>query len=73
MHVHLSVTCGGVTADGKQWKPLYFVKTQIMPMWRYAIVDLLRQSYEQLILSEGSEGAVSDADGLELLAGSSLQ
>lgn len=50
VHVHLSVTCGGVTADGEQWKSLYFVKTKIMPMWRYAIIDLLRRSYEQLIL-----------------------
>ncbi len=50
VHVHLSVTCGGVTDDGEQWKPLYFVKAQIMPMWRYAIVDLLRQSYDGLVL-----------------------
>lgn len=50
VHVHLSVTCGGVTDDGEQWKPLYFVKSKIMPTWRYAIIDLLRQSYEQLVL-----------------------
>jgi hypothetical protein len=50
VHVHLSVTCGGVTADGAQWKSLYFVKAQIMPMWRYAIIDLLRQAYDSLVL-----------------------
>jgi Putative transposase/Transposase zinc-binding domain len=50
VHVHLSVTCGGVTSDGGQWKSLYFVKAKIMPMWRYAIVDLLRQSYDALVL-----------------------
>lgn len=49
VHVHLSATCGGVTSDG-EWKSLYFVKTKIMPMWRYAIIDLLRQSYGQLVL-----------------------
>jgi len=52
VHIHLSVTCGGVTADGLRWKSLYFVKAQIMPMWRYAIITLLRQSYETLVLPE---------------------
>jgi hypothetical protein len=52
VHVHLSVTCGGVTADGVKWKSLYFVKAQIMPMWRYEIINLLRQSYGALVLPE---------------------
>ena len=52
VHVHLSVTCGGITADGEQWKSLFFVKAQIVPMWRYAIIDLLRQSDESLVLPE---------------------
>ena len=52
VHIHVSVTCGGLTADGEQWKSLYFVKAQIMPMWRYAIIDLLRQSYASLVLPE---------------------
>jgi hypothetical protein len=51
VHVHLSTTCGGLTTgDEPQWKPMYFVKAQIMPMWRYEIVNLLRQSYESLTL-----------------------
>lgn len=50
VHVHLSVTCGGVTLDGEKWKSMYFVKTKIMPMWRYGMIDLLRRSYEQLVL-----------------------
>jgi hypothetical protein len=52
IHIHLSVTCGGITAAGAQWKSMYFVKAQIMPMWRYAIIDLLRQSYGSLVLPE---------------------
>jgi Transposase zinc-binding domain/Putative transposase len=30
VHVHLSATCGGVTAGGEPWKPMYFVKAQVM-------------------------------------------
>jgi hypothetical protein len=52
VHVHLSVTCGGVTDGGEKWKSMYFVKAQIMPMWRYEIIDLLRQSYDALVLPE---------------------
>jgi hypothetical protein len=52
VHIHLSVTCGGITADGEQWKSLYFAKAQIVPMWRYAITDLLRQSYATLVLPD---------------------
>ncbi|MGF6439769.1 hypothetical protein QF001_000522 [Paraburkholderia youngii] len=52
VHVHLSVTCGGLTPDGEQWKSMYFVKARVMPMWRYAIVDLLRQSYGALVLPQ---------------------
>ena len=52
VHIHLSVTCGGLAADGDQWKSVYFVKAQIVPMWRYAIIDLLRRSYEDLVLPQ---------------------
>ena len=52
VHIHLSVTCGGLLEDLSQWKAIYFVKKQIMPMWRYELIDLLRQSYDSLILPE---------------------
>jgi len=53
VHIHLSVTCGGLLiSDTDQWKSIYFVKDQIMPMWRYEIVQLLRQSYPSLVLPE---------------------
>ncbi|MEX3953405.1 transposase [Paraburkholderia sp. EG287A] len=65
MHVHLSVTCGGLTPDGEQWKSIYFVKAQVMPMWRHAIVDLLRQSYDCADSAAGAENAVPDKSGVE--------
>jgi hypothetical protein len=50
-HVHISVTCGGLNKHGK-WRKLYFVKNVIMPKWRFAIIDLLRQSLDELTLPD---------------------
>ena len=47
VHIHLSVTRGGLTHDGKNWKPLYFSNAALMPQWRYAIIDLLRAAWDQ--------------------------
>ena len=44
-HVHLSVTRGGLTKDN-QWKKLYFVAKNVMSMWRYEVIDLIRQHYK---------------------------
>jgi len=46
-HVHLSVTLGGLSEDQRRWKWLYFPKKLIMPMWRYEVLTLLRQSYQR--------------------------
>lgn len=45
VHVHLSVTRGGIT-DNDTWKDLYFSRDAIMPQWRYAITKLLREAYK---------------------------
>ena len=47
VHIHLSVTLGGLTHDHRDWKKLYFPKAAIMPMWRYNIITLLRQCYQR--------------------------
>lgn len=47
VHIHLSVTRGGLTPGGKCWKPLYFSNTALMPQWRYAIIDLFRSAWDQ--------------------------
>ena len=51
VHLHLSSTLGGLTADG-QWKSLYFVQHTIMKMWRMRVVRLFRKAAKakQLIL-----------------------
>lgn len=51
VHVHLSVTLGGLSDDHRTWQTLYFPKRQIMPQWRYHVITLLRQTYQRGTLS----------------------
>lgn len=43
-HIHLSVTCGGLDKNN-QWKSIYFRKDTLMRMWRYRVLKLIRQHY----------------------------
>nr|WP_244886742.1 IS91 family transposase [Endozoicomonas montiporae] len=45
VHVHLSITCGGLTDDKNTWKEIFFSKQVLMPMWRYEVINLLRQAF----------------------------
>ena len=47
VHVHVSVTTGGLTKDGKQWKNLFFHQETLMRIWRYKIISLFRKVYQQ--------------------------
>ena len=47
VHVHLSVTRGGLCDDNQQWKPVYFTKNAIMPAWRYRVINLLREAFKR--------------------------
>ena len=47
VHVHLSVTVGGLANDNTAWKPLYYCKKALMPMWRYEIISLFREAYNR--------------------------
>lgn len=44
VHIHLSVTMGGLTLnnDQPQWKKIRFAKKAVMPMWRYAVIKMMR-------------------------------
>lgn len=44
VHIHLSITLGGLCADSNVWKSLYFVKQNIMLQWRYAVINLLGEA-----------------------------
>lgn len=45
VHIHLSVTCGGLNNQGK-WVNLYFPSEVIKRMWRHRIINLFRNEYK---------------------------
>lgn len=47
VHVHLSVTAGGLTAKKQEWMPLYFPQKVLMQLWRYNVIMLFRQAFNQ--------------------------
>ena len=50
VHIHLSVTCGGLNDQGK-WVNLYFPSEVIKRMWRYRIINLFRNEYKNCNLT----------------------
>ena len=40
VHLYLSVTCGGLTANNTQWKNLKFIHFILMKAWRKAVSHL---------------------------------
>ncbi len=47
VHIHLSVTWGGIKLDDLTWKDLYFAKSAVMQRWRRAVLDWLDQCQQQ--------------------------
>ncbi len=47
VHIHISVTAGGLSEDLTQWKNIVFHRKTLMQMWRYQIVKLFRKTYKQ--------------------------
>jgi hypothetical protein len=50
VHVHLSTTTGGLSANNSKWKSLYFKQSVLMSMWRFEIIKLLRQQQDTLVI-----------------------
>ena len=50
VHIHLSVTCGGLN-DKNAWVNLFFPAAPIKKMWRHRIIELFRNEYENQNLS----------------------
>ena len=44
VHIHLSVTCGGIDHNGN-WRKLFFPAVPIKKMWRYRVIELCRNEY----------------------------
>jgi len=45
VHIHLSATCGGLNKKLK-WRKMYYYHQDIKDMWRYRIIQLLREEYK---------------------------
>jgi hypothetical protein len=44
-HLHILVSDGGLREDGTQWyAPAVLDREALMPMWRYAVINLLREA-----------------------------
>ncbi len=46
VHIHLSVTCGGIDSNLK-WKNLFFHHEAIKKMWKHRIIELFREEYKK--------------------------
>ncbi len=47
VHIHLSVTLGGLINSNTRWSgKLYFYHLAVKKMWRYALINLLREQYQ---------------------------
>ena len=44
VHIHLSVTCGGIDGKGN-WRKVFFPAEPIKKMWRHRILELFRSEY----------------------------
>lgn len=47
VHIHLSVTTGGISEDQTKWKNIFFDQATLMRLWRYKIVSLFRKAYKK--------------------------
>jgi hypothetical protein len=59
VHIHASVTRGGLTTEN-QWKECYFKSKILMKMWRYQIITLLRKRHNEGMLIIPGEYAGED-------------
>lgn len=61
VHIHLSVTCGGVSSGGAEWKTIFFHQTTLMKMWRYKIIRLFREAAPALVIPPAIKKQISHA------------
>ncbi len=54
VHLHVSVTRGGLTKNN-EWRTLFFKSKTLMAMWRYAVITLIRQRMVHGLLSVPGE------------------
>jgi len=50
VHIHLSVTLGGLSINHTKWVKLFFSNKLLMTQWKYKIINMFRQEYQQSAL-----------------------
>ena len=53
VHIHLSVTNGGLTQDLTEWKNIFFHQPTLMKIWRYQIIQLFRNAQSKILVPPG--------------------
>ena len=48
VHLHISTTTSGLSKNNKEWIALFFEKKTLMKMWRYRIINALREAYRSM-------------------------
>jgi hypothetical protein len=50
-HIHMLITCGGLSIDKSKWIPCSFIPHQVLkPIWRYQIINALRTLFKKQLL-----------------------
>lgn len=47
VHLHVSVTTGGITLDSKKWKSIFFPAKTLMQRWRTALIKCFRNRLQK--------------------------
>jgi hypothetical protein len=48
LHIHVSVTRGGLNVKHNVWRQLFFKKKDVEQIWRNAVIYLLRENYARI-------------------------
>lgn len=61
VHIHLSVTRGGIHKESGDWKDIYFAKEPVMKAWRYNLIQLIRRiPFSDITLPENLASIIHD-------------
>lgn len=54
-HMHVSATTGGLHDNGSKWVDIKYNKEALMKVWRFGVINLLREAYKADTLSLSDE------------------
>lgn len=60
VHLHLSVSRGGLDLKSQRWKAIYFKKALVEQFWKQNVIALLRKHFEGLSLEDEAYSHIKD-------------